>query len=84
MPKNISISFSGIITKCNPFNRLNRNTASRVISLFEMPIKKIINFVRLFCSTTVKPFLKCASLFVFPSLTIYCMIYFGNLSKIGI
>ena len=40
MPKNISISFSGIITICNLFDRLNRNTASRVISLFEMPIKK--------------------------------------------
>ena len=53
MPKNISISFSGIITICNLFNRLNRNTASRVISLFEMPIKKIINFVRRFCSTIV-------------------------------
>ena len=51
MPKNISISFSGIITICNLFNRLNRNTARRVISLFEMPIKKIINFVRYFYST---------------------------------
>ena len=50
MPKNISISFSGIITIYYLFNRLNRNTASRVISLFEMPIKKIINFARLFCS----------------------------------
>ena len=40
MPKNISISFSGIITIYNLFDRLNRNTASRVISLFEMPIKK--------------------------------------------
>ena len=47
MPKNISLSFSGIITICNLSNRLNRNTASRVISLFEMPIKKIINFARL-------------------------------------
>ena len=37
MPKNISISFSGIITICNLFDRLNRNTASGVISLFEMP-----------------------------------------------
>ena len=53
MPKNISISFSGIITICNLFDRLNRNTASRVISLFEMPIKKIINFAKLFCSTKV-------------------------------
>ena len=44
MPKNISISFSGIIPICNLFDRLNRNTASRVISLFEMPIKKIIIF----------------------------------------
>ena len=47
MPKNISISFSGIITICNLF-RLNRNTASRVISLSEMPIKKIINFASFF------------------------------------
>ena len=53
MPKNISISFSGIITICNLFNRLNRNTASRVISLFEMPKKKIINFARFFYSTIV-------------------------------
>ena len=53
MPKNISVSVSGIITVCNLFNRLNRNTASRVISLFEMPIKKIINFARLFYSTIV-------------------------------
>ena len=53
MPKNIFISFSGIITIYYLFNRLNRNTASRVISLFEMPIKKIINFARLFCSTIV-------------------------------
>ena len=53
MPKNISISFSGIITIYYLFNRLNRNTASSVISLFEMPIKKIINFERLFCSTIV-------------------------------
>ena len=48
MTKNISISFSRIITICNLFDRLNRNTASRVISLFEMSIKKIINFARLF------------------------------------
>ena len=53
MPKNISIPFSGIIAICNLFDRLNRNTASRVISLFVMPIKKIINFARLFCSTIV-------------------------------
>ena len=53
MPKNISISFSGGITICNLFNRLNRNTASRVISLFETPIKKIINFTKLFCLTIV-------------------------------
>ena len=53
MPKNISISFGGIITIYYLFNRLNRNTASRVISLFEMPIKKIINFARLFCSKIV-------------------------------
>ena len=53
MPKNTSISFSGIITIFYLFNRLNRNIASRVISLFEMPLKKIINFARLFCSTIV-------------------------------
>ena len=53
MLKNISLSISGIITICDLFNRLNRNTASRVISLFEMPIKKIINFARLFCSMIV-------------------------------
>ena len=53
MPKDISISFSGIITICNLYNRLNRNTVSRVISLFEKPIKKIINFARLFYSTIV-------------------------------
>ena len=53
MPKNISISFSGIITIYYLFNRMNRSTASRVISLFEMPIKKIMNFARLFCSTIV-------------------------------
>ena len=44
MPKNISISFSEIITICNLFIRLNRNTASRVISLFEMPIKIAYQF----------------------------------------
>ena len=48
MPKNISISSSGIIIISYLLNRLNRNTASRVISLFEMPIKKFINFERLF------------------------------------
>ena len=48
MLKNISISFSGIIFISYLFNRLNRNTANRVISLFEMPIKKIVNFARLF------------------------------------
>ena len=48
MPKNISISFSGIVIICNLFNMLNKNTASRVIILFEIPIKKIINFARLF------------------------------------
>ena len=53
MPKNISISFSGIITIYYLFNRLNRNTASGVICLFEMPIKKIINFERFFCLTIV-------------------------------
>ena len=53
MPKNISISFSGIITISYLFNRLNRNSASRKISLFEMSKKKIINFARLFCSTIV-------------------------------
>ena len=34
MPKNISISFSGIITIYYLFNRLNRNTASRVTGFF--------------------------------------------------
>ena len=53
MPKNISIYFSGIIIRCNLFDRLNTATASRVISLFEIPIKKIINFARLFCSMIV-------------------------------
>ena len=53
MPKNISISFSGIITLCNLFDMLNRNTASIMISLFQMHIKKIINFARLFCLTIV-------------------------------
>ena len=48
MPKNISIYISGIIIVGNLFDRLNRYTASRVISLFEMLIKKIINFARLF------------------------------------
>ena len=48
MPKNVSISFSGIVIICNLFHKLNRNTASRVISLFEMPIKKIIKFARFF------------------------------------
>ena len=53
MPKNISVSFSGIIIICNLLNKLNRNTASREISLFEMPIKKIIKFARLFYSRIV-------------------------------
>ena len=53
MSKNISTSFRGIIIISKLFNRLNRNTASRVISLFEMPIEKIINFARLFYSTIV-------------------------------
>ena len=53
MPKNISINISEIITKCNLFKRVNRNTASRVLSLFEMPIKKIINFARLLYSMIV-------------------------------
>ena len=53
MPKNISKSFKGINMISNLFNRLDRNTASRVISLFEMPIKKIINFASLFYSTIV-------------------------------
>ena len=48
MPKKNSISFRGIIIISNLFNRLNRNTASRVISVFEMPKRKIINFARLF------------------------------------
>ena len=48
MPKNISIYLRGIIAICNLFNKLNRSTASIVISLFEKPIKKIINFARLY------------------------------------
>ena len=48
MPENKSISFRGSIIICNLFNRLNRNTASRVISLFEMLIKIFINLARLF------------------------------------
>ena len=48
MPKNISISFSGIITICNLFNMVNRSATSRMISLIEIPIKEIINFPRLF------------------------------------
>ena len=35
MPKNIYISFSGIIIICYLLNRLKINTASRMISLFE-------------------------------------------------
>ena len=53
MAKNISISFGGIIIISNLFNKLKRNTASRLISLFKMPIKKIINFVSLFYSMIV-------------------------------
>ena len=53
MPKNISLSFRGIIIKSNLFNRLIRNTAIRVISLFEMPIEKIIYFAWLFYSMIV-------------------------------
>ena len=53
MPKNISISFSGIITICNRFKMVNRNATSRMISLIEIPIKEIINFPRLFCLTIV-------------------------------
>ena len=48
MPKKSSISFRVIVIISNPFNRLDRNIASRVISLFEMTIKKIINFAKLF------------------------------------
>ena len=40
--------FSGIIIICIIFNRLNRNTSSRVTSLFEMSIKKMINFAKSF------------------------------------
>ena len=53
MPKNNSVSFSGMVIICNLSNKLNRNTASREISLFEMPIKKIFNFARLFYSARV-------------------------------
>ena len=72
MLKNISVSFRGIIILSNLLNRLDRNTASRVISLFEMPLKKIINFARLFYSTIVLR----KSSFVFRNLQvwpIYCM-----------
>ena len=68
MPKNISISFSAIITIFYLFNRLNRNIAGSVISWFEMPIKKTINFTRLFYSTTVLR--KSRNLQVWPT---YCM-----------
>ena len=44
----LSTLISGIITICNLVNRPNRHTASRVISLFEMPMKKGINFASLF------------------------------------
>ena len=70
MPKNNSISFGVIITICNLFNRLNRNTASRVFSLFELAIKKIINFARLFCSTIVLRNLAFRNLHLWPT---YCM-----------
>ena len=53
MPKNISISFSGIIIISNLFNRLNRNTASRVISLFEIPKKENYQFCEASYSTIV-------------------------------
>ena len=53
MPKNISISFKGIIIISKLVYRLDRNTASRVISLYEMPINFIINVARLFYSTIV-------------------------------
>ena len=33
MPNNISISFSGIITICDLFNRLNRNTVMKCLVL---------------------------------------------------
>ena len=79
MPKNISISFSGIITIYYLFNRLNRNTASRVISLFEMSIKKIINFARLFSSTIVLGKSNFRNLQVWPT---YCMPHsFSSLDK---
>ena len=48
MPKNIFISLSGIITINYLFNRLNRNTASRVISLFEMPNRENYQFCEAF------------------------------------
>ena len=70
MPKNISISFRGIITICNLFNRLNRNSASRVISLFEMPIKKIIDFARLSYSRQCSENLVFKNIQVWPT---YCI-----------
>ena len=48
MLENISISFSGMTIINNLFNMLNKHITRRVISLFEMPIKKIISFVRVF------------------------------------
>ena len=53
MPENILISFSRIIIILNIFDKLNRNTSRRLISEFEMFLKKIINFARLFHTTIV-------------------------------
>ena len=69
MIKNISTSFNGIIIICNLFNKMNRNTASRVISLFKMPIGEIINFVMLFYSMIVLRILVFRNLQVWPT---YC------------
>ena len=44
MPKNISIYLRGIIAICNLFNKLNRSTASIVISLFEKTFKENYQF----------------------------------------
>ena len=48
MPEIIPISFGRIIIMYNLFHQLNRNMTRRMIIEFEMSIKKIINFARLF------------------------------------
>ena len=48
MLENISISFSGMTIINILHNMLNKHITRRVISMFEMPIEKIISFVRVF------------------------------------